>query len=540
MTTTAQNPAAGPGIALAAPHPAAVDAARELLERGGTAIDAVVAAAVALTVVYPHMCSVGGDVIAIVRSADGSTSCVNSSGAYGSAPAPDLAGRTAMPVYGPLTVTVPGAVAAWDLLLAAGGSRPREEVLAPSLRLARDGMAVSPGLAAALRHDREPLAVDPGMTGVFFRGGRPAAEGELVRQPALAATLEALARDGFDSFYRGPLAARLAAGLARLGVPVTAEDLAAHRATTVEPLSATIGGHTVRTAPPNSQGFTLLRTLGALAGAGPLDRVDAGVLAELFHSGDVLRDGILADPRFADVDLGPVLGPEALRAAYAEAAEAAASGSRQPSLATPRPGGDTIAITAVDGSGTAVSLIQSVFHAFGSRLLEPGTGLVLHNRGAFFSLDPASPNAVAPGKRPAHTLVPVTVEYADGTVSAHGTMGGKAQSQIHAQLLLRALEGRSPAETVSAPRFIVGSTEAGRSNDAVFVEPGQPAAVLDALAATGMDLTLAPALDSEAGHAMVATRRPDGSLDAGADPRSDGATLIAPGPASGASFGEAR
>jgi gamma-glutamyltranspeptidase len=183
----------------------------------------------------------------------------------------------------------------------------------------------------------------------------------------------------------------------------------------------------------------------------------------------------------------------------------------------------------VDADGTALSLIQSVFHAFGSLLLEPRTGLVLHNRAAFFSLDPASPNVLAPGKRPGHTLVPVIVSADDGTVAAHGTMGGKAQSQIHAQLLRRTMLGDDPAAAVAAPRFIVGGTEVGDTEDRIFVEGGHEPSLIAALHRTGMRLVVTDGLDSEAGHAMIARRDSSGALSAGADPRSDGAVLVAEG-----------
>jgi gamma-glutamyltranspeptidase/glutathione hydrolase len=519
-----------PSVALAAPHTAAVEAARRVVEDGGNAVDAAVAAAAVLTVVYPHMCSVGGDLIALVREPGGTTTCVNSSGAYGSgAPVESLfADSPGMPVSGPLTVSVPGTPSGWAALLEGWGSIPLERVLRDAIALARDGMVVSAGLAEALVADEDALRSDPGMSSTFFPGDRRLTEGERVVQPALAETLEALARDGLHSFYDGRVADRLAAGFAQLGVPVTAADLARHRALLEPALSARLDGLTVSTAGPNSQGYTMLRTLGAVAAAPAAEvEVDAAVLAELLYSGDVLRDDELADPLVAPVDVERALSPEALAAAVRAAASSAITGVRAEARVTPRPGGDTIAVTAVSADGMAVSLIQSVFHSFGSLLLEPSTGLVLHNRAAFFTLAAGSPNRVEAGKRPAHTLVPVLVEWESGAIAAHGTMGGKAQSQIHAQLVQRVREGAGPLEAVSAPRFIVGGLDMGTSNDYIFIEPGLDAETLSGLERSPLRIVEAASLDSNAGHAMIARREPTGEVSAGADPRSDGGSMRA-------------
>lgn len=525
MNSVLSNPGR---VAIAAPHTAAVDAAREVVAAGGNAIDAAVAAAAVLTVVYPHMCSVGGDVIALVRKPDGQQVCVNASGAYGSSPLAtsalaDLNGK--MPILGPLTVSVPGAVSGWASLLELGGSLTAAQVLAPAIRLAQEGMVVSPGLAEAIEFDKATLAQDAGMRAMFFVNGEPLMAGDVVVQEALARTLHQLAAEGLDSMYRGNLAARLSSALEAVGVPVTQEDLARHQPSIESALTRRYGPITVSTAAPNSQGFTMLRSLGAaFAEGGSPATIDRGILAELFYSGDTIRDSRLADPRFTPVDVDAELSDAALEQALDAAKKSLQGHGRPESAFTPRPGGDTIGVAAVSADGTAISLIQSVFHSFGSQILEPETGLVLHNRAAFFSLDPESPNRLQPGKRPAHTLVPVIVEHENGTVSAHGTMGGKAQSQIHTQLILRYLDGLNAQQIVTAPRFIVGGLEAGTSNDRIMVESSMDATTTAQLRKTTMHLTEGKNLDSDAGHSMVARLNADGSLDAGADPRSDGAS----------------
>lgn len=522
------NATSGP-IAVAAPHGAAVDAAREIVEAGGNAVDAAVAAAAVLTVVYPHMCSLGGDGIAILRRADDSVVCVNASGSYGSESTARqrLSETDSMPATGPLSVSVPGVVSGWNTLLALGGSLSVEALLTPAIRLARFGFEISPNLARALERDRVALRLDEGIRSTFFEAAGPLVRGEILVQEALAGTLEALVRDGLDSFYRGPTARRLADGLRALSVPVTLDDLHSHRPTTEVPLHEEFSPFSVITAGPNSQGYALLYSLGALLSRDPQGaRIDAGILAEIFRAAAAHRDAHLADPRHARVDVAGVLTAGAHREAYDRAAARAIAAPRPPSAGAAKPTGDTVGVAVVCADGTAVSLIQSVFDSFGAQLLEPATGLVLHNRAASFSLDSRSPNLVQPGKRPSHTLVPVIVDYRDGAIAAHSTMGGRAQTQIHTQLLVRALAGMSAQETVSAPRFIVGALEAGDTDDQVMVEPSLEQDTVHAIARTALNVRRGEHLDDHAGHAMIARITADGTLDAGADPRSDGATYV--------------
>lgn len=511
-------------IAIAAPHAAAVDAAWEVRAAGGNVVDAAVAAAAVLTVVYPHMCSVGGDAIIVLRRADGTRLCLNASGAYGSDPAAAqrLQAFETMPTIGPLAVSVPGVVSGWAQLLQIGGSLPLPELLAPAIELARQGFPVSPNLSRALAQEAATLMQDAGCRAAFFVGSSPLSAGQTLVQEALADTLDALSRHGLASFYRGATAGRLAEGLRALTVPVTTADLAGHRVSVEEPLCADFGEVTVYTAGPNSQGYGLLHALGALKAGEP----DMGVLAEIFYATNAHRDNHLADPRWAPFDVDAVLTEQSCAQTYHAARQRISDPGRRLSSQSPTPTGDTIGIAAVDTDGTAVSLIQSVFHAFGAQLLDPSTGVLLHNRASFFSLDPHSPNRVAPGKRPGHTLVPVLVEHRDGGVAAHSTMGGKAQTQIHTQLLLRRQQGLGAQEAVAAPRFIVGARRAGQTDDHVMVEPTLEPDVVAQIRRTSLTVEQGHHLDDDAGHSMIASVDAAGVLDAGADPRSDGAVHI--------------
>jgi gamma-glutamyltranspeptidase len=534
--------AAGHDIALASPHPLATAAGIAVAERGGNAVDAAVAAAMSLAVVYPHMCSAGGDVIALVASPDGRVECVNASGAAGVRSNAEGLRREheVMPSSGPHTVTVPGAVSAWGVLSERAGRLSLGELLQPAIAQARDGVPIAPGVHRALRERADLLCLDPGMREVFFCGGAPVGAGEALRQPALAATLAEIADFGWRAFYDGPVARRVCSGMVRLGVPLVPVDLARHAPEVTAPLQARHRAGEILTAPPNSQGLLLAEVLAALECLHPRDPLgsDAGALAELFRLVSRDRDRHLGDPRWTDVPVEELLSPaHAKKLAEAAASRAAAGRSPaaggNPHAATSssaisvhqapgaRAAGDTVAVVAMDADGYAVSLIQSVFHAFGSGLLDSETGLILHNRGAFFSLDPSSPNRLEPGKRPAHTLMPVLVREAGRIAGAHGTMGGKAQPQIHTHLLLNLEAGRSPAEALEAPRWVLGGlvTEEG---DLVLAERSVPAAALDSIATAGLGIMAVADLDEEVGHGQLVRRTPSGELLAATDPRADG------------------
>jgi oxamate amidohydrolase len=499
-------------VALAAPHPAAVEAGRAAVAAGGNALDAALAAAAALTVVYPHQCSIGGDLIAIVRPAGGRPRAVLSVGAAAAATDVEAlrnrrAGETAgMPESGPLTVTVPGVVAGWAAVAALGARLGWADRLGPAVALARDGAPVSAGLARAIRDGRDVIGADPGLSAVIGN----AREGDLLIQPALADSLEVLARD-WNSFYRGGLGHRLAAGLRRLGSPLSGADFAAHRAEVAEPLIAQAYGAEWAAAPPPSQGATFLALLGS-----------EQLLADAYRARSA-RDALLGDPRTGPVDLPGLLlqsdgataavppptrdNPADGRHATSNTATDTAPGPHPTgNEATdtrpgPRATGDTVAISAVGADGTAVTIIQSVFQSFGAGLLEPDTGIVLHNRGSMFSLDPRHPARLAPGARPPHTLCP-TVAVAGDTVLALGCQGGRSQPWILAQVAQDALGADDLAAVVGRPRWIIDALD----QPTLVLEPGVAGA--DSLAAEASILDLAVAtvagLHDGAGHVQVA------------------------------------
>jgi gamma-glutamyltranspeptidase/glutathione hydrolase len=498
--------------AIATPHGVATAAGERAFAAGGNAIDAALAAAAALTVVYPHNCALGGDLFALVREPDGRTTSINASGPAGSAT--DAAALRAMPITGPETITVPGLVAGWDALHRRGAASSWADAIEPAVALARDGVPVAPGLAAAIAEAADAGALaDPGMASVFAPAGTPLTAGEALAQPALADTLRELAQRGAGSFYRGAIAEQLLAGLGAVGSRLRAPDLAGFAPEETAPARTAFGDVEVLTSPPSSSGVLLLQALAALESAAPADPLgsDAALLARIFHAGARERDRLLGDPRDSDVTLGDWLGPEALAAALAGTGHAPA--------AEARPTGDTVAVVAVDAEGRAVSLIQSLFNSFGSRILEPRTGVLLHNRGAMFSLEPGHPNALAPGRRPAHTLMPVLVERDGGLLGVLGTMGGKVHAQIHVQVLLRLLSGQPAQDAVDAPRWIVGGMEVGEPDDTIRIEDGCAEATRQALGAAGLRLIDVPRRSDWLGHAQAIWL--DGGGSVGTDFRAD-------------------
>jgi gamma-glutamyltranspeptidase/glutathione hydrolase len=497
--------------AIAAPEPQATRAGERAFAAGGNALDAALAAAAALTVTFPHNCALGGDLFALVRDPDGRTISINGSGPAPHTADPDALRRRgpAMPAQGPDTVTVPGLVAGWERLHAAGAARPWAEALRAAIGLAADGAVVSVSLAGAIAENRTGIDADPGLRDVFAPGGTPLRAGDRLRQPALADSLRELASGGARALYHGVLGERLAAGLHRLGCGLDAADLRGFAAEAWPPLRGHFRGLDVLTSPPNSQGVLLLQALAALDAAGPgLDPLgpDAGRLAAVLHRGGLQRDAALADPRARAFDRSAWLGPDRL----VELLDGGGPPAMEPA---PRPAGDTIAIVAVDGDGRAVSLIQSVYWAFGALLLEPDTGIIVHNRGALFSLEPGHPNELAPGKRPAHTLMPVMVEEAGALRYVLGAMGGRAQPQIHAQILLRLLAGAPAQEAVSAPRWVV------ESDRSALVEDGAGDEVLASLRAAGLRPVGHPRMSDEFGHAQAIAVSPGRPPDVGSDPR---------------------
>ncbi|MBO0682821.1 MAG: gamma-glutamyltransferase [Candidatus Dormibacteraeota bacterium] len=490
---------------VAAPHHLASEAGAEVLRAGGNAIDAAVAANAVLCVVYPHMTSVGGDLFAMVWPA-GAEAPVGLAGAGRSgslATTEEVRGRghAAMPPNGPLTVTVPGTVEAWGRLVERFGRLGLEPLMAPAAALARDGWVVSQGVADQLAANADWLLADPESARLL----PPVKAGMALRSPELASTLEEIGRHGFNGFYRGQTARRIAAALERRGGLVTAADLASHRSQWVEPVPLDYQDLVVYEMPPPTQG---------LAAAGLLVRLrdspkEPGLefARHLLRAHDAvypLRDRLITDPDFAQVPVEPFLDPTRAGVGRTD----------------PPPDGDTVYLCTADEEGNAVSLIQSVANAFGSGVIAEGTGVLLQNRGVYFSLDAAHVNRLEPGKRTMHTLIPAMAARGGRCWAVFGSMGAVAQPQFHVQLLAnladRALD---PQGAVSEPRIRVAADAR-----TLLVEADHAAA--REILRSDLVTQAIPPRSSQMGHAQALVIDAPGVWRGGADPRADGSVVI--------------
>ena len=510
--------------ALATPHALATEAGMRAYRDGGNAIDAAIVAAAVLTVVYPHNVALGGDLIALVRTPDGEVRCVNASGWAGSAA--DAAGLRArhgrwLPARGADAVTVPGGVRGWETLRRFGARLTWEHTLRAAEAAARTGTPVAPSLASHIADaENADLFGTEDFDRVFRPEGRGLRAGDDFTQQALANTFELLRDEGADVFYQGSLAQRSVNYLRSHGSSLTVRDFAEFEPETTEPISVGFRGLTVLTSPPNTHGFLLLRALRAVEELGVAEPLGDGLgtLLRIFHRGNALRASYLADPRYVGVDVGALVN-DGLE-------EMADLGADQSGPAVV-PHGDTVGVAAADGDGFAVSLIQSVYHAFGSGLIDPDTGILFHNRGTSFSLDEASPNVIAPRKRPAHTLMPVMTVHQRAPRHILATMGGQGQPQILAQVLLGAIDGAGAEAAVAAPRAIVGLQVDGGTADSVTAESDLPAVARASFGRAGLVSTEVAPHTENLGQANVVFVDEAGSMTAASDPRSDGAGVVA-------------
>jgi gamma-glutamyltranspeptidase/glutathione hydrolase len=456
----------GPGTSLAyGEHgmaatslPLATLTAIDVLRSGGNAVDAAIAAVAMCCVAEPAMTGIGGDCFVLYAAKGGRPIALNGSGRAPAAA--DVGwyqerGIAAIPAMSPHAVTVPGAVDAWFRLLADHGTKDMAELLRPAIRVAEEGFRVSPRVASDWAEQREKLAYDPGATTHFWAGGASPKAGDLFRQPALAATLTRIGKEGKSAFYEGAVADEIVSHLRALGGLHTAADFAAAHCDYVEPISTVYRGHEIFECPPNGQGLAALIMLRALAGYdlaserwSEADRIH--LLAEVTKAAYHLRDAYFCDPKHHPVAIADFLSEvRAERTRTAIIMERALPGSHWEAAEHK----DTTYLAIVDRDRNAVSFINSLFAGFGSGIYAPRSGVVLHNRGMSFRTVPGHPNAIAPGKRPMHTIIPSLAMKDGRTVMPFGVMGGHYQAVGHVHLLSEMLDrGRDPQEASNAPR----------------------------------------------------------------------------------------
>ena len=447
MTQTAR----GANGMVAAGHPLATDAAVAVLKDGGNAVDASVAAALVLAVVCPYASTLGGDVyLLIYGAADERLFGLNGTGRAPMGAAPEII-SDGIPRTGPRAVTVPGFIDGLEAALARFGARSLADLIQPAIGLARDGVTVNRVLEDNTRNRAALIAANQAASALFLPGGAHLREGDVLLQSDLAECLEQIAQDGARVFYEGDLARRVADGCAAAGGLITADDLARHESLWQNPICVPFAGHEVATMPPNSYGLTLLLQL---------LRLEAGGIGDVEpDSAEFARRGIDARTHAYNAAAGLIGDPDELDAparAYLSQAMAGTVAGAEGDVASETGGGCTTNVVAMDGAGNAVSLIQSISAPYGSGVVAAGTGILLNNRMGGFSTDPGSPNRLAPGRRPAHTLAPCMVLKDGRPVLSIGTPGAAGQTCTLAQILTRTLAcGQALDEAIAAPRWSV-------------------------------------------------------------------------------------
>lgn len=519
----------GTGGMVAAGHPLPAFAGLRVLQEGGNAVDAMVATNAVLAVTQPNLCGIGGDLFALFYDAKkGEVTYLNGSGR--SAAAATIArlhelGHRDMPALGPLAITVPGCVDAWEQSLARYGTRPLAELLAPAIEYAERGFPISHKLSAAIAAGLTRYAGQPGWAANFAADGRAPEPGGIYRQPALAATLRRIAAGGREEYYRGELARRLVAGIRAAGGLLDEDDFARHAAQWLAPLQTAYRGYTVYNTAPNSQGLTTLLALNILrgfdlAGAGFRSPRALHLMIEAARIAYAARDRHITDPDFAAIPVDALLGD-----GWAEEARRRIDPDRAMAPAAPDAHdvsrGDTTYFAVADGAGNLVSCIESNYMGFGSGVVVDGVGF--QNRGAYFSLDPDHVNRLEPRKRTMHTLM-ASLAFRDGRPRlVFGSMGGDAQAQINLQGLAHVLDfDRNIQDALEDPRFVWGQAAGGTPT--LHLEPRYPDGTIEALRAMGHPVEVTAPWNPMMGHAQGIIIGPDDppALLGGADPRGDG------------------
>ncbi len=535
------NPMTTHGM-VTSPNYLASQAGLDVLRRGGTAVDAAIATAATLTVVYPQMCTLGGDNFWLIYNAKtGTLKALNASGRAGEKATIDFyasKGLKKIPARGYLAAnTVPGVVSGWDAAYACsrdemGSTTPWADLLATPIDLAAHGFPVSTSLEFWSAINTDPTDQEfrdlqrfPGFASTFLKkDGTPYRVGEILRQPDLATTLDLIAQKGADAFYKGSIAEKIVADLEAHGGLLTLKDFAEHKADWVDPISVDYRDCRAYNFPPNTQGMASLEILNILnnfdvkkLGEGSTDYYH--LIIEATKEAFVDRDRYLSDPAFVKIPLEGLLSQEHGRQQAARIAMTKAAANLKPL----DPKGDTIWLGVVDKDGNAVSLIQSIYHDFGSGIVAGGTGVLLQNRGSFFSLDPQHVNCLKPGKRTFHTLNPAMLLKNNKPYLVYGTMGGEGQPQTQAAIVTRVVDfGMSPQEAINAPRWLYGRTWGKASND-LKLEGRIPRPVAEELAQRGHPVKMVEDYTDTMGHAGAILINPaTGVRQGGTDPRGDG------------------
>lgn len=515
-----------------APHHLAAQAGARVLHEGGNAIEAMIAAASTIAVVYPHMNNLGGDNFWLIHNPGEKVIGIDACGGAAALANFDYYRERecqTIPSRGPLSaLTVAGAVSGWHKAYLFScdkleGKLPLSRLLEDAAYHANQGIAVTASLAENAWQKFSELELQPGFAQNYLVEGQTPQEGAKFTQATLGQTLEILSRNGLDDFYRGDLARMMAADLEAVGSPVRLADLVRHYALIVDPLALNVAGHKVFNLPPPTQGLASLLLLGIydqldIKTAETFDYVHG--LIEATKCAFRIRDRYITDPAYMTTDITTYLHKSHLD-------EMAASIDR--TRAAPWPdattSGDTVWLGAVDSKGRAVSFIQSLYWEFGSGVVLPQTGITWQNRGISFSLDRSHHNCLQPYRRPFHTIQPALAQLSDGRVMPYGTMGGEGQPQTQAMIFTRhVLHGQTLQGAITAPRWLLGRTWGSETTN-LRIEGRFNPRLYDQLTVAGHDVERIGDFDSIMGHAGALVHHPDGLIEGAWDPRSDGAAV---------------
>ncbi|MFN8060338.1 MAG: gamma-glutamyltransferase [Vicinamibacterales bacterium] len=518
---------------VAASQPLAAQAGAKILERGGNAVDAAIAANATMGLVEPAMNGIGGDLFVIYYEAKtGKLHGLNGSGWAPTGLSAELLkskGITKMPGRGIYTVTVPGAVAGWDALRERFGSKPFSEILQPAIYYAENGFPVTEVISDGWQGSTKLLSETPSAAKTYLIDGHAPKPGEIFSNPQLAATLGLIAKSGRDGFYKGSVADAIVRTSKELGGTMTLADLAEFQPEWVTPISTTYHGWTVSELPPNSQGIAALEMLNIMErfplqqwGFHSTKTLHVMMEAKKLAYADLIR--YVADPKFAKMPTEQLLGKPNTDARAAMIDMSKAACSVEPSHLegyTNSQGHDTIYLSAIDKDGNIVSLIQSLYSGFGSGISPAGTGFMLHNRGGLFTLEANHPNVLAPRKRPLHTIIPAFMQK-DGVAIGFGIMGGFNQAQAHAQFVADIVDfGMNIQQALEAGRFTKGSFQGCD----VQIESLVPAQVRSELTALGHELTVVPPRSGAFGWGQAVMSDAKGTHYGASEPRHDGAAI---------------
>lgn len=542
---TGRPPTRAPRGIVSTPHYLASSAGLNALQRGGSAVDAAIAANAVLCVAYPHMAGLGGDGFWLIAEPDGHVRGLNASGPAARLATLDYYRPRAVdgeiPARGPLSIlTVPGAIDGWRAAHEKFGRLAWSDLFEAAITYARDGVPVSRSLRDWLVQDVPILTKYPLTSAIFLPGGSVPGEGQRLVQADLARSLQEIATKGARAgFYEGAIATRICSALEKQGSPLRAGDFAAFKAEWVEPISSTYRGYDVYELPPNTQGFTALQILNLIEGYDVVAWGDGTAdyyhyMAEAVKVAFADREEWLTDPRFVDIPVKQLIDKK-----YAEKRRGLIDRERAQNIAEVpagivyqhpherrAPDGDTCYFCVADRDGMVISLIQSIYHDFGSAVIGGDTGIILQNRGAFFALDERHPNHLLPGKRTFHTLIPGLMTRGGKPYLAFGSMGGEGQPQSQAALATRIIDfGYDVQQAIEAPRWLMGRTWGTRSRN-LSLEGRIADGVVRELKRRGQPIQMVTDWNDNMGHAhAIRVDHEQGFLEGAADPRGDGAAL---------------